>query len=119
MTWWVIQTESQREHVVRVLLMRGRPKDRLPSCETYLPRIKHRSRIAPLFPSYLFVRAIEQFYPVRWTEHVVRLCMAGDRPYPLPDAVIDQPSQTGIRRIHSATRTPAIAQRPACARDPR
>ena len=96
MTWWVVQTESQREHVVRVLLMRGRPKDGLPPCETYLPRIKHRSRIAPLFPSYLFVRAIEQFYPVRWTEHVVRLCMAGDRPYPLPEAVI-----TSLRKRES------------------
>ena len=49
MTWWVVQTEAQREHIVRVLLMRAR-------YETYIPRIKHRSRISPLFPSYLFVR---------------------------------------------------------------
>ena len=83
MTWWVVQTESQREHIVRVLLMRAR-------YETYLPRIKHRSRISPLFPSYLFVRAVEQFYPVRWTEHVVRLLMLGDQPACLSDKIVDE-----------------------------
>ena len=68
MTWWVVQTEAQREHIVRVLLMRAK-------YETYIPRIKHRSRIAPLFPSYLFVRSADRWYPVRWTDHVVRLLM--------------------------------------------
>jgi transcriptional antiterminator RfaH len=81
MTWWVVQTESQREHVVRVLLMRAR-------YETYIPRTKHRGRISPLFPSYLFVRVAEQWYPVRWTDHVVRLLMSGDRPAQLPEAVM-------------------------------
>ena len=86
MTWWVVQTEAQREHVVRVLLMRAR-------YETYIPRIKYRSRIAPLFPSYLFVRKAERWYPVRWTDHVVRVLMSGDRPAQLPEAVM-----TGIRK---------------------
>jgi transcription antitermination factor NusG len=81
MNWWVVQTEAQREHIVRVLLMRRK-------YETYIPRIKHRSRISPLFPSYLFVRAVEQFYPVRWTDHVVRLLGSGDQPAQLPEAVM-------------------------------
>jgi transcription antitermination factor NusG len=80
-TWWVVQTESQREHIVRVLLMRLR-------YETYIPRIKHRSRIAPLFPSYLFVRSAERWYPVRWTDHVVRVLMSGDQPAQLPEATM-------------------------------
>ena len=81
MTWWVVQTESQREHIVRVLLMRAK-------YETYIPRIKHRSRIAPLFPSYLFVRSANQWYPVRWTDHVVRVLMSGDRPAQLPEVTV-------------------------------
>ena len=82
--WAVVQTETQREHAVRLLLMRA-------SYETYLPRIKVRNRITPLFPSYLFVRlAQRQFYPVMWTPHVTRLLMAGDRPAQLPEDVVNQ-----------------------------
>jgi len=83
MTWWVVQTESQREHVVRVLLMRAK-------YECYFPRIKQRSRISGLFPGYLFVRAAEQFYPVRWTEHVVRVLMSGDAPARLSEKIVDE-----------------------------
>jgi transcriptional antiterminator RfaH len=88
-SWWVIQTEAQREHTVCALLARAR-------YETYIPRIKHRSRIAPLFPSYVFVRVADQFYPVRWTAHVVRLLMAGDQPARLPEQIVDE-----IRRRES------------------
>ena len=35
----------------------------------------------------------EQWYPVRWTDHVVRVLMSGDRPAQLPEAVM-----TGIRK---------------------
>jgi transcription antitermination factor NusG len=80
--WAVVQTETQREHAVRLLLMRA-------AYETYLPRIKIRSRIAPLFPSYLFVRLVDQrWYPVMWTPHVTRLLMAGDQPAQLPEDVV-------------------------------
>jgi transcriptional antiterminator RfaH len=79
--WSVVQTEAQREHMVRLLLMRS-------GFETYLPRIKVRSRIALLFPAYLFVRIVDRFYPVMWTPHVLRLLMAGDQPAYLPDQII-------------------------------
>ena len=81
--WSVVQTEAQREHMVRLLLMRA-------GFETYLPRIKHRSRIALLFPAYVFVRLAERFYPVIWTPHVLRLLMAGDQPARLPEEIIMQ-----------------------------
>ena len=71
--WWVVQTEANFEHVARLLLMRL-------GFITYAPRIKIRGRIARLFPTYLFVGAREQFYPILWTNRVVRLLMAGDRP---------------------------------------
>jgi len=79
--WAVAQVESQREHAVRLLLMRAK-------FETYAPRIKVRSRVALLFPGYVFVRIVDRFYPVMWTAHVVRLLMSGDRPACLNDEVI-------------------------------
>ena len=82
MTWWVVQTESQREHVVCDLLARKR--------ECYFPRIKQRSRISGLFPGYLFVRAGKQWSPIRWTAHVVRVLMSGDRPAQLSDKIVDE-----------------------------
>src|SRR5262245_15928032 len=82
--WAVIQTETQREHVVRLLLMRA-------DCETYLPRIRLRNRIVPLFPGYLFVRVTEwRWYFLMWTPHVIRLLMSGDRPAQLLDEIMTQ-----------------------------
>jgi transcription antitermination factor NusG len=84
MTWAVVQTEAQREHAVRLLLMRAQ-------YGTYLPRIKVRGRIAPLFPSYLFVELAEmRWYPILWTPHVIRLLMAGDRPAQLSEDIVSQ-----------------------------
>jgi transcriptional antiterminator RfaH len=80
--WSVVQTESQREHMVRLLLMRG-------GFETYAPRIKVKGRIAFLFPAYIFVRIIERFYPILWTNGVVRVLMCGDRPAHLPEVILE------------------------------
>ena len=80
--WWVVQTESQREHLARLLLMRH-------GFLTYAPRIKHRGRIALLFPTYLFVGAAERFYPILWTPGVVRLLMCGDHPAYLDGSIVD------------------------------
>jgi transcriptional antiterminator RfaH len=84
--WWVIQVEAQREPMVRLLLMRH-------GFETYLPRIKLRSRISLLFPTYLFVRVAERFYPILWTPHVIRVLMSGDKPAYLKEEII-----TSIRK---------------------
>lgn len=83
-SWAVVQTASQCEHVVRLLLMRAR-------YETYLPRIRAHGRIVPLFPSYLFVSLQEKrWYPIMWTPHVMRLLMSGDQPAQLPEDVVNQ-----------------------------
>lgn len=80
--WTVAQTEPQREHVARMFLMREK-------FDTYLPRIKHRKRILPLFPTYVFVRIVEgKFYPVLWTIGVIRILMSGEIPAHLPERVI-------------------------------
>jgi len=98
MTYWAVaQVESQREHAVRLLLMRAK-------YETYLPRIKARSRIAPLFPGYLFVRIADQFYSVMWTAGVIRLLMSGDQPAKLPEKVM---TEIRKREIGGFVRLPA------------
>src|SRR5262245_11289083 len=71
--WWVVQTEANFEHVARLLLMRL-------GFVTYAPRTRVRGRVAQLFPTYVFVGVREQFYPILWTNRVVRLLMAGDQP---------------------------------------
>src|SRR5262245_8459095 len=79
--WAVVQAETQREHAVRLLLMRH-------GFETYMPRIKIRNRISLLFPSYIFVHVVDRWYPILWTAHVSRLLMAGDKPACLKDEII-------------------------------
>jgi transcription antitermination factor NusG len=79
--WAVVQAEAQREHITRLLLMRL-------GFETYMPRIKVRNRICLLFPSYIFVRIIDRWYPILWTAHVVRLLMAGDKPACLKEEIM-------------------------------
>jgi transcriptional antiterminator RfaH len=86
--WWVVQTEANFEHVARLLLMRL-------GYSTYMPRIKYRGplggqRIALLFQGYLFVGEREQWYPVLWTNRVVRLLMAGDRPATVKGEIVTQ-----------------------------
>src|SRR5215510_9998156 len=82
--WAVVQCETQREHAVRLLLMRA-------GYETYLPRIRARNRITPLFAGYLFVRLSRwRWYFVMWTPHVIRLLMSGDQPAQLPEEIVTQ-----------------------------
>jgi transcriptional antiterminator RfaH len=64
--WAVVHTQNRHEDMVCVQLVRA-------EFEIYLPRIKLESRIAPLFPGYLFVRIVDRWYPVRWTRGVIGL----------------------------------------------
>jgi transcription antitermination factor NusG len=63
--------------------------------ESYLPRIKSRAadrklRIAPLFPGYIFVRVVDQWYPIAWTIGVIRILMAGDHPARMPEKAMEE-----------------------------
>ena len=98
--WWVVQTEAQREHLVRLLLMRH-------GFTTYAPRIKIRGRIAWLFPTYLFIAARDQFYSVLWLPGVIRLLMAGDQPAKIPEDIVTQirkREHNGFVRLPNASR---------------
>jgi len=79
--WAVVQCEAQKEHAVRLLLMRH-------GFTTYAPRIKLRNRIGLLFRTYVFVHIHDRWYPILWTPHVVRLLMSGDKPAKLEDAIV-------------------------------
>jgi transcriptional antiterminator RfaH len=78
--WLVVVTNPQREGFVA---------ERLQDLAPYLPRFKNlKGRIAPLFPSYLFVPVIEHWGPICSTVGVRAVLMAGDAPARLPAKVI-------------------------------
>lgn len=79
--WAVAQTQPQHEHIARLLLMRQR-------FETWMPRTRYRGHVGLLFPSYLFVRIVDQFYPIRRTPFIVRLLMSGDKPAELKEEIM-------------------------------
>lgn len=79
--WVVVQTETQREHFVRMMLMRH-------GYVTYMPRIKVKRRVVPLFPSYLFARVLERWYPIKNTIGVDRVLLAGEKPARIDDQII-------------------------------
>jgi len=85
--WSVAQTEPQRERLA---------KDQLENqlhYSVYLPRVRvrknRRNYTPPLFPTYLFVRIVEdKWWSVRWAMGVIGLIMSGDHPARLKDAII-------------------------------
>lgn len=89
--WSVVQTETQREHIARMWMMRL-------GYETWAPRIKvNRKRVALLFPNYVFVRIVERWYPITWTPGVVRVLMNGDQPARLRDQIITDIRKNEVR----------------------
>lgn len=88
--WTVVQTESQREHIARMWMMRS-------GYETYAPRIKIKRRPALLFPSYIFARVIDRWYPIIWTPGVLRILMNGDKPARVSDKIISDIHANEVR----------------------
>jgi transcriptional antiterminator RfaH len=89
MTHWIVaQTLSQRENLAKQHLERA-------GFETYLPRIKARtrtkrkSRIVPLFPSYVFVYINGFWGSIMRTIGVTRVIRNGDEPAKIEQHVID------------------------------
>ena len=89
MTFWcVVQTETRREFTVADYLKRG-------GFVTKVPRLKIKRngdwRYEPLFPSYLFAQVEETSWsPIRWTQGVIRVVMAGLRPAELPESEMEK-----------------------------
>ena len=81
--WTVAQTETQRERVAaRHLERRG--------FEVYLPRIKTRKQVEPLFPGYLFISVEERWHAINATIGILRVLTACEHPARVPDEIIDE-----------------------------
>jgi transcriptional antiterminator RfaH len=88
--WTVIQTETQREHTARLMLMRQ-------GFETYMPRIRMKAdRIALLFPSYIFCRIIDRWWAARWSIGVTKILMNGDQPARVPEQILKEIRQREV-----------------------
>jgi transcriptional antiterminator RfaH len=83
--WGVVQTQVRREHVAEHHLEGA-------GFETYLPRIATKTiarvRVVPLFPSYIFVRIINQWHVITGTIGVNKLLGQGEQPSQLPDQIV-------------------------------
>ena len=80
--WSVAQTETRRETTAaRFLSDQG--------FTTYLPRIKVKKLVTPLFPGYLFVRIETHWWSVNQTIGVIHLLTAGDSPAQIRDNIVD------------------------------
>jgi transcriptional antiterminator RfaH len=94
--WSVAQCETRREHIAaRFLTDQG--------FETYLPKIRIKKRVVPLFPSYVFVRILDRWYPINSTVGVVHLLLAGDQPARLNDKIVNEIKQ---KERHGIVRLP-------------
>jgi transcriptional antiterminator RfaH len=88
--WAIVQTETQREHTARLMLMRQ-------GFETYMPRIRiNTDRIALLFPTYIFCRIIDRWYSARWTIGVTRMLMDGDQPARISEQILEEIRQREV-----------------------
>jgi len=62
-----------------------------------------------LFPSYIFILVVAQWYAARWSPGVIRLVTAGDaKPARVPDAIINE-----LRSREGADGLVALPMRPA------
>jgi hypothetical protein len=78
--WFVVMTNPQRENFVT---------EQLDQLDPYLPVFKNsKGRVAPLFPGYLFVPAIDQWSTISCTVGVRTLLMSGERPACISGRVI-------------------------------
>jgi transcriptional antiterminator RfaH len=84
MSYWIVaQTESQRERTAARYLARS-------GFENYLPCIKRRKLIEPLFPGYIFVRIERHWHTINNTIGILRVLLAGECPAVLRDNVLDE-----------------------------
>lgn len=102
--WYVVNTQPHQESRAELNLCRQ-------GFEVWVPRIRRARRharridsvLAPLFPSYLFVRLdlhVQSWRVINGTFGVVRLLCNGDMPLAAPDGLVEEIKQ---RRDESGT----------------
>lgn len=91
-SWYLVYTKARQEDVALTNLARQ-------GYSTYLPRCRHMRKrkgrsmpmIEPLFPRYLFIHLdihTDNWGPIRSTLGVASLVRFGQKPAPVPDALI-------------------------------
>src|SRR5262245_11172225 len=89
--WYAIYSKPQKEEEAHLHLQQK-------GVEVFLPKLllpsnqKHRRRVVPIFPSYLFARInvhSEEYGYVIWSPGVKRLISFNGVPAPIDDAVVD------------------------------
>lgn len=90
--WYAIYTQSRHEQKVYKHLIKKEIETFLPLIEQWSRRKDRRKRISlPLFPGYLFVRALLNAYThleILKTDSVVRILGNDGKPIPIPDEQI-------------------------------
>jgi transcriptional antiterminator RfaH len=88
--WCCAQIESTRERLALHCL------SAVHHYEIYSPRIAASAKAQrqgvvdrPLFPGYVFVWIVAQWWQARWSPGVIRLVLADAMPARVPDAIID------------------------------
>jgi transcriptional antiterminator RfaH len=107
--WYVVYSKPRKEEQAQLHLG-------LKGIESFFPRlqlpgaVRRNKSIAPLFPSYLFVRinlASESHYVI-WSPGVKRIVSFSDTPIPLEDSVVEflreKASAQGVIQAHSQLR---------------
>ena len=95
MTWTVAQTEAQRERIAADHLVRN-------GFAIFLPLIKMRERVEPLFPGYIFVRIEMQWRRINGSIGILRVLTSCDRPARIADEIITEIRARESRGLHPA-----------------
>lgn len=108
--WYAIYSKPQKEEEAHLHLQQK-------GVEVFLPKLllpsnqKHRRRVVPLFPSYLFARIdahSEEYGYVIWSPGVKRLVSFNGVPAPIDDTVVDflikEGNGSGVIPAHSNLR---------------
>jgi transcriptional antiterminator RfaH len=110
--WAAARIRPQRERLALHCL-------KLSGFETYLPRTRERrirggrkvNEITALFPSYVFILIIEQWYAARFSPGVNNIIMDGERPARVPDGVISDlrsRERGGLIKLPAAPKAAAL-----------
>ena len=92
--WYVIQTKPLRENDVSLQLGRANFEVFNPKIQRFVAgAVGQHSRLQPLFPSYLFIKANFErgttYHLIKYTRGVNRILGIGERPASVPLEVVD------------------------------
>jgi transcriptional antiterminator RfaH len=101
--WGIAQTESQRETYAAYFLDRA-------GFDIYLPRIRikrlRKERTVPLFPSYIFIRIVDQWHVINSTIAIQNLIMSSGTPARIRDEELNKIRSREVNGIVKLPKAP-------------